>query len=726
MSDLLPANLPPDGPLERGYGGYYGYGPPTEPAGAGSSTRASRFLGFLRRFWWIPALTLTLSAAGAAFYVIRFSEPVFVSSARMWETEKLNLPGGAAFTADVQSYLGTQLELLRSGKLVQLALATLRASGTNAVPLDKTGNPLKVDLKVVQAPKSTVFAVQAFSSDPEYARRFLDALMDSYLSYKKEIRKNLSGDTYVSIKDQLLRLERELKDNQAEFSAFQRSNNLAVLQQDATTAGGYLASLKTELSRLTLESQLLSATLREQQAASAGSANSNFDLVEAMRRAASSGPGDSVASQRPSAFQEVEVLKVQREKLSKYLRPKHPKIVKLDNDIERSQKIIELYRNQSRDQLAASRQALDMRLNSVTNTIKEWESKVTEFSAKIADAERLKANLARQQSMYDRLVTLLDNVEITSKIDQETLNILEPASPAIRSYQQEKSLLATSLFGGLAFGLAIVFLIERKDDRLTSITEVTEKLGDDIVGQVPELPTGRRNSTIPLLEENDERHMFAESYRSLRSALLFLPNEGEHPRILLITSAIPNEGKSTIAANLARTLAEGGARVLLIDADLRKGRLHEMLDMQREPGLSELIRQPDDLARIIQNNSIPNLTFIARGSNLAPPGKLFLSRSLPDLLSLWRQQYDYILIDTCPIFAADDAATLAPKVDGTLFVVRSRFSSARCVREALELLARRQARVLGLIYNRAETSSRSHYYKYADYYQRNGKARKET
>jgi capsular exopolysaccharide synthesis family protein len=211
--------------------------------------------------------------------------------------------------------------------------------------------------------------------------------------------------------------------------------------------------------------------------------------------------------------------------------------------------------------------------------------------------------------------------------------------------------------------------------------------------------------------------MYAESYRNLRSALLFPPVEGLRPRIVLVTSALPNEGKSTIATNLAETLALGGARVLLVDGDMRKGRLHEFLGLRPEPGLAEVLAGALPLEQALQANCRPNLSFLGRGRNIKNPGDAFLGPELDRILARWRDQFDFVVIDTCPVFAADDASTLAPKVDGTLFVVRRRFSRARVVREALELLGQRQAKILGVVFNRADASARSYYYyKHADYY----------
>jgi capsular exopolysaccharide synthesis family protein len=672
-----------------------------------------KFLAALRKRWWVPVLALALFLGAASGYLL-WTPPTYVSQASMWETEKLRLPGGELFSEDPQDYIGNQTELIQSDKLEQLTLAGLQTVMTNGIPRDKDGKPLKVKLAVKQAAKSSVFQVEASGSNPAYVQVYLDSLMNQYLEYRKNIHKVISGDTLASISEQVLRLERDLKADQDALTTFEQSNNLAILQEEGTVAGGYLERLQTQLSDYKLESQLLEATALENGTNGAGARSLTASSVDSLggQNSASS----AVATGRDSAFQQVELLKFERQKLSKYLRPNHPKIVKLDGEIEKSQKLIELYNNQSREQLAATRQSLKMKSDSVQASIKEWEAKVIDANARIAEADHLKLNVNRTQSLYDRLVTLLQNVDISRNINQDTLAILDPAAPAIRSYTRESSVMALALMGGLAVGLGIVLLLAVRDDRFTSVIEVNATFGDSVVGLLPEM-TQKDKAAMTVLEPNDPRYMYAESYRSLRSALLFQPIEGERPRVLLITSTLPSEGKSTIAANLARTMALAGSRVLLVDADLRKGHLHEMLGMQCAPGLVELLQQPDNLDRLVQGNSLQNFAFLSRGKDRGLSSDVFLGGTFDQILARMRRQFDYVVIDSSPVFAADDASTLAPKADGTLFVVRSNFTSARQVREALELLHHRQAKVLGLVFNRADASARSyHYYKYADYH----------
>jgi capsular exopolysaccharide synthesis family protein len=757
------------------------------PAQPASPLQLQRALGALLIYWWIPAITLVLGMLAAGAYIY-WKLPTYVSKARMVETLKLRLPEGNLFSEDVQTSVGTQSELLQSDRLRDETLQRLKSanleSGTNRIPIpkDRDGDPVPVKIRVLQSAKSSVFTLEASGPNTAYVEAYLNALMQVYLEYKTKVRAQVSGYTLASISEQVQKAERDLKDEQNSLLAFQRTNNLAILQEEGTVSGGYLARLKTQLSDLQLEDRLLKASASDQERASSQTnkvaeykricdlldslskkhqelltqfATENSWVVEASEQIAAneklkaqleaenpgiasmpasgdynnltyaelalpnSSIGSAESTQRLMATRELELIKIQRERLSKYLKPKHPKIVKLDADLDRAQKLMQAFRRQSQQQLTASQGALQLKIENIQNSIKDWESKVVEANTRIAEAERLKIGVQQKQQVVERLSLLLQNVGISRNIDQETLQVLEPASESKRTYKEEIGAAAGGIFGGFGLGVAIIFLITFRDDRFTSALEVNEQFGDSVVAQVPEIEINGKTSLL-LPEDGEDRHMYAESYRNLRSALAFLAVEGHRPKLILVTSALPNEGKSTISANLACTLALSGSKVLLVDADLRRGALYKQLGFQETPGLTELLQHPEILPQIIQTNSLPNLHFIAAGARMRNPGDHFLGRPFELLLEGWKQQFEYVVLDCTPVFAADDATTLAPKADGTLFVVRNRYSGARQVREALELLYQRQAKVLGVVFNRANSSLRSyHYYKYAEYYSAN-------
>jgi capsular exopolysaccharide synthesis family protein len=690
-----------------------------EPMANGHAPTAVKFhpqklLLFLRKFWWIPVITLTLGIA-AAVILFYHTPPTFVSYGSMWETEKLRLPDGADFTYDRDNYIGTMTELLRSRKMWDKTTNYMVAFHKDEISWDKDGKIMPVDIQVFASPKSSVYTIEACSANPAFTPAYLNALMEQYKEYRLNVRGEVSVHTQNSISEQVQLYERDMRTAQAALAEYERSNNFTVLQEEGSIDGAYLVKLKTELSDYQLQMNLLAAReLEMNSGASTDGTNSTDSIFESLR---SSGSTTSFASGRLDADKQIELLELDRERLAKYLKPAHPKMVKLDEDIAKARKLVEVYRQQNHEEIVAAREALQIKIDKTGQFIKEWEAKVSNVNERLAQADSLRQEVQSKQKMYDRLSALNDNVEVSQHIDQDTLDILDEASPAKRSYAEAKTMLTQSIVLGLGVGLGLVLLLAVRDDRFGSLVEVTERFGDSVVGQVPEIPEISQREPLALLGDNDDRHSFAESYRNLRSAILYLAIDGQRPKLLLITSAVPDEGKSTVATNLARAMAMGGSKVLLVDGDLRRGHLHELLQLESGPGLSDLLCQPDEPEKFIQATDLRDFHFLSRGSIMRNPGDLLLSPAFDPLLASLRERYDYVLIDSSPIFAADDTATMAPKADGTLFVVRSRFSHARVVREALDLLFQRQAQVIGLILNRADATSHSYYfYKYGEYY----------
>jgi len=275
------------------------------------------------------------------------------------------------------------------------------------------------------------------------------------------------------------------------------------------------------------------------------------------------------------------------------------------------------------------------------------------------------------------------------------------------------------LIGGLAgLGLSVLVLLflDRLDDRMGSFTELQDLFDENVLGQIPrEKAIGGK---LGLLEPEDPRHSFVEAYRNLRSSLLYMAESGQRPRTLLVTSSILNEGKSITSANLAIAIANSGSRVLLVDGDLRKGVLHTRFEVKSEPGLSEVLAKGFNWMEAVLSTSVPNLWVLPRGAYTQASSELFISKPTQEFLREAAAGYDYVLLDTAPVMAADDVTSLAPHMDGALFVIRAEHTSARVARAALELLYQRQVRVLGLVFNAVRPSGADYYYyyKYKDYY----------
>jgi capsular exopolysaccharide synthesis family protein len=257
-------------------------------------------------------------------------------------------------------------------------------------------------------------------------------------------------------------------------------------------------------------------------------------------------------------------------------------------------------------------------------------------------------------------------------------------------------------------------LLDRIDDRMASFGEFQHHFSENVLGQIPK---EKVKGKITLLQPDDARHIFSESYRNVRSSIFFMPHEGPRPKTILITSAVPNEGKSTISSNLAITLALSGARTLLIDADLRRGTIREIFGLSSKIGFSEVLKQEVNWREVVVPTAYPSLFILPRGKTLSQPSEHLLRDSTDALIKEIYKHYDYIIIDSSPVLAADDTTSFAPKIDATLFVVRLSYTSARLTRKALELLYSRQVNVTGVILNFVDTSlPEYYYYQYSEYY----------
>jgi polysaccharide biosynthesis transport protein len=669
-------------------------------------TRAHRYKLLLRRRWWIPFLTTCLGLFVSAWMIYQ-APNAFLSTSKMMLTGKLNLGQNAVFSEDSSNFYGTQIQLMQSDEVRDGARALVRATHPQL-------QPVKIDLEVTQRPRTSIFELQAIGSSPDYTRAYLDAVMQKYLDVKKSMRADQGSHVTTAITQQLIQVEKDLRAGEDEMLEFQKEHNIGFIQEEGNSAAAYLVKLNQEYARLKTEYDLLSLLDldqnldRQQVVPKSGEAGSQSD--EGMPFADFGPEGEYL-----KARQAVQLLKAERDTLSRDLRPRHPKIIKLNDEIDKQEKLIDLYRQDAVEKLDTRRKAIGKQMENLQTNIKEWEKKALVLSQQLAQFNRLKGKVDRQKTLYDRLTNNLKDVGVSQVVDTgDQVAIMENATAPV----SVRPGLIMSLLVGLGFGafagFAILVLLDRIDDRMASFSEFQHYFTENILGQIPK---EKAKGKITLLQPDDARHVFAESYRNVRSSIFFMPYEGPRPKTLLITSAVPNEGKSTISSNLAITMALSGAKTLLIDGDLRRGALREAFDIHSRIGFCEVLRGEVNWREVVVPTSLSSLFVLPRGSTLSQPSEHLLRESTDAFLKDIYNHYDYIVIDSSPVLAADDTTSLAPKIDATLFVVRLSYTSARLTRKALELLYNRQVHVPGVILNYVDTSlPEYYYYQYAEYY----------
>ena len=662
-----------------------------------------RYKYMLQNWWWIPLLT-TAVGLGLQAWMVLSAPPKYQSSGRMMVSGKIALPEGAVYNEEAANFFGTQLELLQSSEVSRRADARVMALNPN---LEK----VPVGLYASIIPKTSIFQVTAQGLQPQQTKAYLDAVLDEYIAYRRSMRSDKSEVTLSAITDQVVDLEKDLRKAEEDLFNWQKENNVVFLKEEGNSAGAYLAQLNRQLANLRTEYQLLETLSLEQnldrRTQLDSMAETQKDTMGSLMR------GFGPASDYLKARQELQLLRAQLVELGVHLKPRHPKIGELNQRIALQERLMEIYQGQTSEQFASQVDSLRVQIKNNEAGIKEWEVKALDLSRRLGEFERLKSKVERLKGLYDRLLGSVQNVDVNRNIDQDVVTVMEYGTqPSVVRPDLGRALLMGGL-GGFAVGLGILLLIGKLDDRYISVSELEAHSELDVLGLIPRL----KSVEMQVLEDSDKRHILVESFRNIRSSILFMPAGEYNPKSFLITSAIPGEGKSTLAMDLAVTMALAGSKTILVDGDLRRGRLNRHFSAKSEPGLAECLKGLATLDESVLKTHVPNLHFLARGKVLAAGSEPVPGVQFSKLINQLHDQFDYIILDSCPVLAADDSSAMAPVVDAVLFVVRSRFTSARLFIRSLKLLAVRGVSVRGLIYNCAEMGSSDYpYYQYKEYH----------
>jgi len=699
----------------------------------------SRFYGqlhrwwlLLRKYWWVVSLILVVALALVCVLTL-VSPGAYESKARMWLSGRLDIREGRLYTEEVIDYLGTQAELLRSSVVQKRALARLGGqfaqssdtatdSGNSLSESHSTASggaspPFPFKVKVVEASKSSILELRAAGAEADSTRAFLNYLMEEYLSFKKETREKTSDRTVTSVTAQVTQLAGDLEAQQEKLHAFQSSNNVVFLQEQGNSAGSYLALLNRRLANLRTELGLLRSLLPEQWIETKTGRAALPKTESPADESTSNEMLASLAGPQLELFkvtQQIQLLKARRDELP-FLRSLHPKIIKLNEEIETQEKLARIARDEAVKQMTHRRQAIELEIQNLEAAFEEWDAKAIQASRKMADYERLRQDLQRLQAAYDKMQTLIQTVDVSKTVEQENVGILEAASPAVPGRHLFRNL-AVAVATSLLVGFGLLYCIGLFHDDFASAAELAGHLSEKVVGQIPAVAINKPEGGLGIEALQKQRFDFLEAFRSIRSWLVFMSNGRSRAQTIMIASSVPEEGKSTVALFLAATLAKGNSRVLLIDADMRRATLHQFFGTASNPGLADILGRRIFSKEAIVPSGLENLALLPAGEADRNPGELVLSSEWSHFLTEARRRYDYILIDTPPLLATEDAATLALKVDGILFVVRGSFTPGRMARRALDVLRQRRVPVLGLIFNRAVSSpsERQYYQRYHD------------
>jgi polysaccharide biosynthesis transport protein len=558
-------------------------------------------------------------------------------------------------------------------------------------------------LSIVPIRNSRIVEIRYASTDPAFAADAANAVANAYIQQNMESKFTTSKDAADWLADRLAEQRRALEASEGTLQAYKEKNGTVsvadsasnIVVQRLTDLNGALTKAKTE--RINKD-----ALYRQLKAAEASGTLDTYPAVvtnEYIQKLKS----DLTDLQRQQAL------------LAQRYGERHAEIIKIRSTIETADarlrvelaKVVESVRNEYEAAFSQER-SLQGALDSQKGEALSLNRKGIEYGVLLREAESNK-------QIYESLMQRTKETGISSGLRATNVRVVDPAevprSPISPNIQRA---LALSFAGSLALAVGLAFFFEQLDNRLRTPVEVKAHLGIPFLGMVPSVGKTKDGSSNPLLN-NGVSPNFIEAIKTIRTNVLFSSAE-DGLKSIVVTSAGPGEGKSIVAANLALALAQAGQRVLLIDGDMRRPRVHEIFDVAQEPGLSNVLTGHSKLSEAIHKSTVHGLWLLTSGHIPPNPGELLGSRRYIDFVASLDQHFDWAIIDTPPVLAVADSSIAANDASGVIFVVGSDKTSRHAARAAVEQLDAAHAHLIGSVLNRVDLVR--HPYYYASYYRK--------
>jgi capsular exopolysaccharide synthesis family protein len=697
----------------------------------------------LRKHFWLIAsfpIALVTFVTIATFRM----QPVYQATTRI-EIDRENtnfLPFAANdpydLYQDLEDYIETQSKILVSETLAMQTIKSLNLdqdarfgaspehSGALEVTASKTTGqvppPALADflggLSVKRVPNSRLLDVTFATTDPKLAAAIVNAHVNNFI--EQNFRSRYEATTQASnwLANQLDELKGKVEASEDARIKYERENQIWTIdeKQDVTTQK--LADLNRDLTEAQADRINKEAVY---ELAVAG----NYDAIPAVR--------ESPVIQE-SLKRQGELSDQYTEALNQY-GPKFPKVVRLQAQLKDLADVIAAEKKNSGTQIEAEYRASRERELLLQRALNQQKNEAASMADKMVQYNILKREAEANKQLYDGLLQKLKEAGITAGLRSSNIRVIDPAliptSPSRPNKSRNIFLAAlVGLVGGIGLALIREYLdntVKNPDDveslsRLPSLAVVPEfpSSAGYVTGRFQKFLRGSRNGVeerVALLAHSDPQSQISEAFRALRTSLL-LSQPDQPPQILLVTSALPHEGKTTATVNIGVTLAQLGDNTLLIDADLRKPGITRALHMKNgdSAGLSSYLAGVSALENVtVSHPLIKNLHTIPTGPVSPNSADLLSSHRLSQMMSELRKKYKFIVIDSPPIMAATDAVILSAVVDGVLLVVRSGQTPKEAFTRTRNLLNSVKSRVLGVVLNAVDSRSPDYYYSYRYY-----------
>ena len=581
-------------------------------------------------------------------------------------------------------------------------------------------------LRVTLIPNTRIIEIHYNSTDPQLAASAVNTLAATYVeqNFKTKFESTMQASDWLS--KQLVDLQMKVETSQEKLVRYQKEHEILGTDEKQNIITEKLDVLNKEMTGAEFDRMQKEAIYRQTQS----------DDPDAIAAAIDTGGGTGALLSRLRDQQAT--LRVQVADLNTQFGPSYPKIAQLNNQLKEIDRQLQSETNKGVDHLRGQYLAALQREIMLRGSFEKQKQEANKLNESAIEYSILKRDLDSNRTLYEGLLAKLKEAGVTAGLRSNSFRIIDaarvPTSPSEPNIPRN---LSFALVLGVISGIGLAFLLESMDNSVRTPEQATALSALPSLGMIPlgsksgsHGPTGKRLALTAASKEVVEtvtlvrpQSQMAESYRALRTSLL-LSNLGAPPKVIMVTSARPQEGKTTTSINTAIVLAQKGVRVLLVDADLRRPSIHKTLGMGPRSGLSNVLTGSATLQQTIVTSPIlPNLFIMPAGTPPPNPAELLASSNMRDLLAELRGLYDHIVIDTPPTLSVTDAVVLSPRADATILVIRSGQTTKQALRRARDILMKVNAHVAGVLLNAVDLTSPDYYYyyeyqgKYGQYYQ---------
>jgi polysaccharide biosynthesis transport protein len=712
---------------------------------------------------------LVLSCLGVIFSVVAIASlrmtPVYEASGTI-EINKpdasLNFQNSATFSLDYfdPTELETELKILQSDLLALQVIRELNldrrpefGGGMPAPSLDLTPDPMqsdparasavlggfKANLHVALAPNSRIIEVHYRSSDPQMASTIVNTLMQTYVENNFKARFESTMQASDWLQKQLVDMQMKVETSQEKLVRYQKEHEILGIDEKQNIITEKLDELNKAMTAAESDRMDKEALYRMVE-------SGDPDAIAAVGAGGADAGGGSSGSGFLDTLRARQAdLKIQAADLNTQFGPSYPKLAQLNNQLKEVNSEIQAEIKKIVAKVRGQYLTAVQRENMLRDALDKQKQEANQLNESAIEYNLLKRDADTYRQLYEGLLQKLKEAGVSAGLRSNNFRIVDAArAPSAPVEPNIPRNLLFALVLGSATGVGLAFLLEGLDNTIRSTEQAQMISGLAPLGIIPlgsksarEGPHPKRlviassKEAVELVTQVRPQSQMAESYRALRTSLL-LSNLGAPPKVIMITSALPEEGKTTTSINCAVVLAQKGVRVLLIDADLRRPSIHKTLGMGPRSGLSNVLTGSTTLDQAIARTTVlPNLHVLPAGTPPPNPAELLASTNMRDVLAELRQQYDHIVVDTPPSLSVTDAVVLSPRADAVVLVIRSGQTTKQALRRSRDILAQVNAKVVGVLLNAVDLSSPDYYYyyeyqgKYAQYY-RNEETSRDT